>query len=1380
MADLIQDKTIAGYRLDEKLSDNEYSESWIAEAVSDGRKYFLKSYRPDAGGSPVNLKRILERSFTLQKRLKARGFLSCLKRASAGDSLLHVYPYRSLREYHRFGYDDFRQTFPASLVQICLLLDLLHCKGLVHCDIKFENFLTSTTDGDIILSDFEFLANANDKPLGNIIGTPGYIAPEIRDNSEILRQSDNYSFGVGLRNFLAENGGCPEIERAARALGEMAGDLTAEDPAVRPLFLGQVLFKHGIISAEEYGDYLRRLLGRYLISNYAEKKRELRSGELGLNSFLRNFSGVYGIPEEFIEDISKLPALRIRTILRKLPAVSKIERFGDFWHISVADEYLYEQYKALGILSEFTPVKIDIGEYDTYGKLTNLDKEANQIRSSGAAFKNYLKLQAERPQSGKLSYDNNKTEISRLILLALISDRLGRITNAVGILEELVQAEGKPIYLEQWLKLRLAFRYAQKGRYDEFREIVEQAISEDPDHNYSYNELMRLKAWRLRIEGKFGESGEILKNLKGRLEKSDRFDDLTRVTYDLAIVRRIEGDTREAIRLFKEVLKLEEKCGNVNNQILALEGISVIAFCKAEYREALRYEEQALALASRLGGVSNLLSVYSRLMNIYTRMGNYRKAEYCLQKSNESISNDTSTYRFHYMDKGFLLLNSGMYSKAELALKTAESLLTVEKSPKELSKIYQMLAVAAFYRGDIGGVKGYSSKSREACVNFGDLTEIHELDLLESLSEYFSGKSDNGGQILGVLDELIERKSYFYAAQALFYVIVEGLNPSGKLSVTQRGFVSKIIKQQEVPLFKAISHLIDTSARPIRLKENEFAGMKKAYRALENGCQYFQSAMLSLKIAELYIDQGNPKLGGKFLDNAEKTFRRFGNEHFIGLIEQLKNRLSQTSGDRKHLADSILKISEVFGKIDNYSDAVERMVRYVVEETGAERGVLVLLDKENPNEPSIEASFNCDEDSIEDISKISSNIPQAVFRKNEPLIIEDALENKMTSGFKSIIRHNIRSVICIPLKVNAMVNGVLYLDHQTIPALFDKEDVAFSMATANFLSTLLKTLKKYKTLGVFKKVIQDQHGRRSFVTRNKTMNDLLKNIPRIAISDSDVLITGESGTGKQLIAEMIHYESLRKDHPLIAFNCAAISETLIESELFGVTEGAYTGAKARDGKFAAADGGTLFVDEIGNMSLAMQKKILVAIETKTFSKVGSNLKIYSDARIIYATNKDLKGLVEADEFQSDLYYRINKIRLHLPPLRERKDDIKLLANHFLKGIKPEFDTPFLTDDIYELLERYHWPGNVRELYNAIERLIVLFPGKVILKKDLPAEIVDAKSSGNYKSKSDRELKRNLENALIRNDWNQSAASRDLGMPPATFRRKMKKFGLGEK
>ena len=310
----------------------------------------------------------------------------------------------------------------------------------------------------------------------------------------------------------------------------------------------------------------------------------------------------------------------------------------------------------------------------------------------------------------------------------------------------------------------------------------------------------------------------------------------------------------------------------------------------------------------------------------------------------------------------------------------------------------------------------------------------------------------------------------------------------------------------------------------------------------------------------------------------------------------------------------------------------------------------------------------------------------------------------------------------------------------------------------------------------------------SILAQSRRMRSILEIAAQVARRDSTVLLTGESGTGKELLAKAIHQNSLRADKPFVTVNCGALPENLAESELFGHRKGSFTGAIADStGKFEAANEGTVFLDEVGELALPLQVKLLRVIQEREIDKIGNTHSIKVNVRILAATNRNLKTLVEDGQFREDLYYRLSVVTIEVPPLRERREDIPLLAQHFAKQFSDRYAIPglFLTDEALEKLAQYNWPGNVRELQNVIERVSVLARTDKIGAEELPPEIrVSLSRIANISLKLPEEgidleqvEKEILLQALERHSWNQSQAARYLNISRKTLIYRMEKFAL---
>jgi DNA-binding NtrC family response regulator len=418
---------------------------------------------------------------------------------------------------------------------------------------------------------------------------------------------------------------------------------------------------------------------------------------------------------------------------------------------------------------------------------------------------------------------------------------------------------------------------------------------------------------------------------------------------------------------------------------------------------------------------------------------------------------------------------------------------------------------------------------------------------------------------------------------------------------------------------------------------------------------------------------------------------------------------------------------------------------YIVEEAGSgKEGIdfffkgnfdLVLLDRRLPDKEGIEV--------LKDIKKINPVVP---------VIIITAFAN-------------------IANAVEAMKEGAFH--YLTKP--IDPEELILIIKNA------LDNLNLKRENIELKESLREKFQYDKIIYNSGIMEDLMSLIFRASKSDANVLITGESGTGKELIAGAIHNLSLRNEKLFVTAHIASLAETLVESELFGHEKGAFTGAdKRRIGKFEFASGGTIFMDEIGELPNSIQVKLLRVIEEKKITRIGSNEEIPIDLRLICATNRDIEKEIEKGNFREDLYYRLNVIRIHVPPLRRRKEDIPLLVSHFIKtqGKKEKKDVKGITDEALKKLLKYDFPGNVRELGNIIKRAIVFSRGDYLTGEDISVPVDSKlKYSGELKDTVESVEKEMITKALNKYDWNQSKAAKELGISERTIRYKIGKYGI---
>ena len=439
--------------------------------------------------------------------------------------------------------------------------------------------------------------------------------------------------------------------------------------------------------------------------------------------------------------------------------------------------------------------------------------------------------------------------------------------------------------------------------------------------------------------------------------------------------------------------------------------------------------------------------------------------------------------------------------------------------------------------------------------------------------------------------------------------------------------------------------------------------------------------------------------------------------------------------------------------------------------TQASKGFILFLEN---GVPVVKVARNIDRKVLPDDEALySESIVQKTLEEGQPQLVTDAMSNHEFSGCTSVINLKLASVMCLPLKIGGETLGVLYLGTDRLLDLFDQVTLrSLNVYTAQ-ASTIVQHVMLLESLERSNKFLKDEVQASRFgslIGSCPSMRGVFDRISRVAPTDVPVLILGDTGTGKELVARELHGRSPRSNNPFVAINCGAIPENLLESELFGHTKGAFTGAVAATlGKFQLASGGTLFLDEIGEMPLQLQVKLLRVLQDNMVTRIGGTRPERVNVRVIAATNKNLQEEVREGRFREDLYYRINVVPITLPMLRERGDDITMLATFFLKKFAAEFQSPArsFSPEAMKAMAQYPWPGNIRELENRVRRAALFSTGPQVLEPDLelPDNLDDQfepLAIAREKFERDYVLK-----ALDISHQNRAAAARLLGVEPRT-------------
>lgn len=483
---------------------------------------------------------------------------------------------------------------------------------------------------------------------------------------------------------------------------------------------------------------------------------------------------------------------------------------------------------------------------------------------------------------------------------------------------------------------------------------------------------------------------------------------------------------------------------------------------------------------------------------------------------------------------------------------------------------------------------------------------------------------------------------------------------------------------------------------------------------------------------------------------------------------------------------ALYEVTQTISSILEPRHLLESVLEIAMKHLEAERGVLILVDEEQKAGFSVVASKNFASDQHPSEFAASSSVIKRVLTEGGSVLTLDAPADERFEASKSILAQNILSIICIPLRVHNLVRGAVYLDSTRSRGKFNDETLRFLTVFGDLAAIALDNAQRYEQLRVenerLRAGVESTRLFEGIIGQSKEWKAVLDLVQRVMDVDVSVIITGESGTGKELIARGIHAHSGRSAKPFVAVNCSAIPEQLLESELFGYRKGAFTSAVSdKMGLIEYAHGGTLFLDEISLLAPHLQNKLLRVLQEREIRRVGDLEDRKVDVRIIAATNRDLREEVRAGTFREDLFFRLNVVEIHLPPLRERSEDVPLLSNYFLKKAAESFkrEVRSISPKAMQMLLRHPWHGNVRELQNVVERAVVLCRGEEIQEQDLQLQHVreaDLLQSGLTLEEFERKL---VEKTLREMKGNRTQTAEKLGVSLRWLQYRLKEWDIGK-
>jgi len=917
------------------------------------------------------------------------------------------------------------------------------------------------------------------------------------------------------------------------------------------------------------------------------------------------------------------------------------------------------------------------------------------------------------------------------------------------------------------------------GKYRDAVVLLKKALKFIPDKNSEdYIKTANRLAYSLIFSNRFKEAKSILNQSLATTEKLKNKELLAETMYYQVVYEWSKEHIDKGIEKAQALLNFTKKHNLLKNYAYAANLLFMFYQHKNEKNLMTEYLDEAIKTFKKLSLTNALLSALNNKIYFYYTQFDLSKAKALSQdiflrarQTNNSMMEikalsilaDISELKGKF-DEAIELIRNSLKIKPNLPetvftliviyckkgeLKPAKTLFQ-ERFP-EKDNIYYYFVAALIKRLD-----HKNSEAKKMLQRGVELLKSEKLVLYNRREIYL--------YLIGSFYELREFKKSLQYSKKLIKIAA----PGSRCALLARIFT------------KLINYRLSNREMPDITEETEI--LKRA------GCLYDYAYVKRLAIEVIIekedIDSIDLQKTVKELDEISEIFKSLNAVVELRKSQALQKQIQPIiyrDYSRKRISTEYLKVFSKLAELISLKlgeeNFAEELLDLIIQATNAERGAFFLRTPTGKME--FIAGRHLDKTTIKDAGEVSKTAIKEM-NKNRIVFTRDALADPDFNIRHSVKLNKIRSILCIPLAISENVVGALYLDSRFKGVLFDQEDKDFLLTVARILASVIEKSRAFQKLSeeniLLKNRMVEEIGTGYLMARSKAMKNVHRMAEKIARTNSPVLILGETGSGKGMLAQFIHLKSKRKNKKFLTINCGTIPETLLESELFGHKKGAFTGAVAdKKGLLEEAQGGTIFLDEITNTTPGFQAKLLEAIEDKIIRRVGETQVRKIDVRFLFATNKDIEIEVEENRFRRDLYYRINVFCIELPPLRERVNDIPVLARLFLKKFSREMNKNIkdFTPEAMQKMKEYMWPGNVRELQNVIERAVVIAKGEFITYRDIGLgkipgiEIVPIK-----------EIKKEaIIEALNTTEWNVKKAAEILGINRRTIQRYIKKYNI---
>jgi Nif-specific regulatory protein len=1003
-------------------------------------------------------------------------------------------------------------------------------------------------------------------------------------------------------------------------------------------------------------------------------------------------------------------------------------------------------------------------------------------------------------QKGSLEWEKLILDITSLLIYA------GRYQEAEDYLG--VMAHHPPTVRQQEVAGWLDFK---RRRFSEAKQHYERALK--ILHGEEKKKHVELKNALANIALQTGDAEQAVRLFEESLQGERQLppEDIVKITNNhLGLALSLVGETERALDFFQDKLRLFESQELHVHVIPIYNSMGYVYLKASRYREAHAVLAKALELAERTGNLHAIFSILGNLITTLTKEGQYAECLNILKKMLQ-YQERLGTLRdlsYNLLRQGSVYLNLGIEEIARVNFDRGRQL-AEEISDQGLMAWFNMME--GYLEMELGSIE-LSQENFEKSLELSEIKKDTELiswiHYAMAQLKYEQEEYDLAGDYLCKIGEITADAELTSRIDLL--QLKTNIKLKKNLEDISQSFIGLEQKCQQFNLLEILWQVYQAWGD----HENSYGHQQKAHTFYQQGVRIVESIATSLP--EEYQDRYRQQKFRKQLLQHSYHKAQPKMSFSYGAIQRRRG----TMIDDKTVS-ILLDINKKMVTEHDPHKLLEFIMDIAVEISGAEEGLLLLLNEQSEFEVKIARNIN--KEDLE-VTRFSQTIAREVMQTGNPIFSLNIPEDRKLSALESVSVLGLKTVACVPLRLQNKTLGVIYLDTQQRTSSLAKDSLtlleAFADQAALSLKNALDFQDKEKShsrleedLNDTKKILEEKevhlHELEALVSkgprrtlypyeqiigRSKKMEEVLKTMDKITDAQVPVLIFGETGTGKELIAHALHENSLRKNKNFVAVNCSAFTETVLESELFGYHKGAFTGAdRDRRGLFEVADGGTLFLDEVADMSLSMQAKVLRAIQEQEVLRVGGRIPIKISVRLVSASNKDLKDLVRRQKFREDLYFRIAGMALNIPPLRERKEDISLLVKHVLTKVKEENSFPKeLTIDSNALrrLMTYHWPGNIRELEQCLTNAAFL-AGKgdiqskhLVLQDELYPERTgqgtgESESDHTFPFHPDRTLDDYEKEIILKMlkycEGNKSKAARRLGVSRLTLHNKIKSY-----